>query len=283
LSLFGVMKDSIVFKQFFFHFLEKLKPKREGRIDWMGTCLYYALPVVIFCMVGFSLFPFVMPPEFNYVNSFVIHVFKFESEKTKFWLLFRIFYFIVVCADTFVSLGTIFMQAMLASLVIYVLTSWLSHLETVICSKKSVQEFLHFYNILRVLNIIIQLFTRLLAPVLIGSSFFVSLICNVIALSMFSKMDTLIYIFCVSCGSIFLVVTVKLMQFASQSVEHSASCHKKCDNVIFGYKTKLIRKKLKSLPLIGFEVGSFYLLTINRVLIYGYHMMDKTVGALLLS
>jgi len=159
----------------FLHFSEKLKPKYECKFDWIGIILYYAHPVTIFCTLGFSLFPIVMPPEYNYVNSFIIDIFNFESEKTKFWLLFRFFYFIVVCAEAFVSIGTCFLHAVLCALILYLNTSWLSHLETVTCSMRAVNKFLDFNNILKVSTTIFQLLTRFLAPLFAEFSFIVIL------------------------------------------------------------------------------------------------------------
>jgi len=260
-----------------------MKPKNDCKFDWIGTCLCYALPVITFCTLGFSLFPLVMPPEYNYVHCFVIDVFNFNSEKTEFWLLFRIFHSIVVCVEAFISIGTFFLHVTMAVLVIYLDNSWLTHLERITSSMRSINKFLDFYNVLRVFNTLCQSIASFLAPLQVVFSFIVSIICNVTVLTMFHNMDTLTYIFCFCCGSIFLSVTVIVLQFASQLVEHSTSCFKKCDNVIFGRKAKRTQKKLKSLQIIGFKMGTFYLISMDMVLIYGYHMLDKTISALLVS
>jgi len=228
------------------------------------------------------MFPLVMPPRYNYVNAFVVHLFKFESEKTQLWFLFRMLYTIVVCADAFISMGTILLHAFLAALIAHLHTSWLSYFVKVTYSLGSVRKLLGFYNVVTVLNITCQSVTRSLAPLFLGSSFVVTIICNLIALKMFHEMDTLIYVICVVGGLLFFVVTTTVIQFAAKSVRNSANCIKKFENVIIGRKTKRIRRKLKCLRPIGFEMGAFYLISMNMVLMYGYHMMEKTMSLMFL-
>jgi len=222
-----------------------------------------------------------MPPEYNFVNSFVIHVFNFESEETTWWFLFRIIYSLVVLADATISVGACVLYSIMGTLFIHIHTSWLSHLERATCSMHSVKIFFHFYNILRIFNIRCQLVFNFVIVFTVGSSFIVSIICNVIALSMFHKMDTLIYFICVSYGCIFLTVTMTLLKFAAEIVDHSTSCVRKCKNVIFGRQAKRARKNMKSLRLIGLAMGGFYLISMDMLLIYGYHLLDKTISALL--
>jgi len=231
---------------------------------------------------GFSLFPFVMSPKYNYVNSFVVDLFNFESEKTRFWLLFRILYTIVVFLDAFISMGTILIHAIWTALVAHLQTSWLSHFVTVTFSSQSVYKLVGFYKVLSVLNTTCQSVIRFFAPVFVGFCFIVTLICNVIALSTFHKMDTLIYIFCVLCGSGFFIMTMMVMQFWAKSAGSSANCIKGFENVVTRCEAKQIRKILKSLRLINFEMGSFYLISMDMVLTYNYHILDKTISALLL-
>ena len=197
----------------------------------MGICLRYAPLVILSLTAGFSLFPFVMPPRYNYVNSLVVDFFKFESENTRFWFLFRILYFIVVVVDAFISMGTILIHAIWTILIANLQTSWLSHFVTVTGSSQSVYKFVDFYKVLSVLNATCQSIIRFFALVFVGFCFIVTLICNVIALSSIHKMDTMIYIFCVVGGFGFFIMTMMVLQFWAESAESSTNCVKKFENV----------------------------------------------------
>jgi len=180
-------------------------------------------------------------------------------------------------------MGTIVLHGVLAVLMLHFHISWLSHLATTTCSVRSVCKSLCSYQVLIVFNATCQSVSRFLLPWAIGFSFIVSSICNVIALSMFHRMDKLIYTVFVSCGLVVFVIAVTVMQFAAESVEGSANCIKKFKNAIKGRKKKWLRGKLMSLRLIGFEMGAFYLISKDMVIIYCYHMLAATMNALLLN
>ena len=168
-----------------------------------------------------------MPPRYNYVNSFVVDFLNFESEKTRFWFLFGILYTIVGLVDAFISGATILIHAIWTALIAHLQTSWLSHFVTFTFSSRSVYKLSGFYNVLSVLNTTCQSVTRSFAPVFVGFCFMVTLICNVIAVSMFHKMDTLIYVLCVICGSGFFIMTMLVMQFWAKTAKSSMDCIKK--------------------------------------------------------
>ena len=259
-----------------------MKPKCEKKIDWFGICLQYALPLFTFYAAGFSLLPFLMPSKYNYVNSFVIHVLNFDSEKTRLWFLFRIIHSLVIFIDCFLLIGTYLLHAILASLLVHFQNSWLSHLVTAICSQTSVYNIFGFYNALGVQNSTFRSIVSFLTPLLNGFIFSLTIICNVIALSMFLKMDTIIYMLCVNVGIIFFLIAITVLRVAAKSFESSANCIEKLKHLMMGRDRKINQRVLKSLRLIGFEMGGFYLISMDMVIIYGYHMIDKTITAVIL-
>ena len=223
-----------------------------------------------------------MPSKYNFVNSFVIHVFNFDSEKTRLWLLFRIIHSLVIFIDCALLLGTYLLYAILASLLVHFQNSWLSHLVKAVGSQTSVHNIFSFYNALGVQNSTFRSIVSYLTPLLNGFIFSLTLICNVIALSMFLKMDTIIYMLCVSVGIIFFLIAIIVLRVAAKSLESSANCIEKLKHLMMGSDRKINQRVLKSLRLIGFEMGKFYLISMDMVIIYGYHTLDKTITAVML-
>jgi len=262
-----------------------MKPVYEKRVDLIGIALKLVFPIGFLVAFIFSLFPMVIEPKYNFVHSFIVHVFGFDSEKTCFWHFFRIFEFVIILLDTSYSIAACTIHAIVGILYTRLLVTWETYLLRMRTdfSWRSFWLIISRYSILRVFNATGQSAVRIITPIFLGSSFTVTVICTVSLLSVFHRMNLIILIFLAWNCTLFLVVTMSLLNIASLIAQRSTEHIDKLKLLPWNFRRKQIQTVLKSLQPMGLAVGGFYLVTKQMVLIYGFHFLDKTVTALIVT
>ena len=136
------------------------------------------------------------------------------------------------------------------------------------------------YAIIQLYNMFTQYAIRFATLFLLGSVFFVSVVTNMVIVSMHGKLNWIIYVGIMFTGFFVDIGTFGLMDLAGSSNDYSnefISCFKK------SFRQRLYFYKLGiSMQPLRFHVGMFFILDKNVLLVYWDNLIDWTINCMLL-
>jgi len=240
-------------------------------------------PLCLLASFGSFCIPFLSSPEKNLIRIFIFGIFDYDFEKYAFRYFFRVVSGIIVLLFTLISLSPIIGYASMGIMYIHMIVTWPPFFLKTAKSTSKIMTVYPMYCALRVFNAIGQEACRLVTPTILGFAFVVSLITNVIVLTMFNRTSALLYILCVMVSVSFTAFTTGEMQIASMASKGSIK-YIEYFKMQAALTTNLVHQKIgRALRGCMFAVGSFYNVNDEIVLVYSNHVVHSTIDLLLIT
>lgn len=262
--------------------LGTLKPAHPIGVDIPGLILFSMGPGLYLICFGAFLTPFFSSPENNLFRILIIDIFDYDIEKYAYRLLLRAASGIVVFLSTLITLSTILSYASFGIVYTNLMVTWPQvFLNTTIWTKKIMAAYPQ-YGAFRIFSAIGQDGAQIATPVLMGFSFFATVVTNVIAFTMINRMNTTLYTLCVIAAIAFITFTTDIMQLSSEANEGSIKYIQHLRKHAALTNNLYLQKLFGALRGCGFAVGTFYVLTGKAVLTYENSVVNSTIDALLI-
>jgi len=262
--------------------IDSFRPPPPIGVDFTGFVLKNIPPIGLVSCLVLSFAPFIVDRKFNLFHSFIIHIFYYGFERNVLWLVYCILSFIFYFEFLLISLAGVLLSACIAIMYTQLIISWEKHLFAT-TNTRCIMKGYWYFSVLRVFNTVGQDAGRIITPIFIASAYLVTLVTNVIIITMYHRMITTIYFLFFELGVLFLAFTMSLMRIAAKSDIISERYIKKLKILSAGKNCKQIRKKVKALQKIIIAVGDFYSLNMGVVLQYGDHIAHSTITVLLMG
>ena len=241
-------------------------------------------PLCIWPAFGSFLIPFLSAADKNLLRVFILHALDYDFEKYAFRYFFLVVSGIIYFVFTLITLSSIIPYATMGIMYIHIIVTWPPVFLKVTKSTSKIMTAYPMFCALRVFNAIGQEASRLVTPTLLGFAFIVSLVTNVIALTMFNRTSTLLYILCVIVSVSFIAFTTGEMQIATIASSNSIKYikHLKKQAAMTKTTNRIHNKIIRSLRGCTFAVGNFYNVNDEIVLVYSNHVVNSTIDLLLI-